>query len=265
MLICILLHFALSPGQAANMVWKVKPCRVYRFMVSTLQSPYRPEQIAIWLRGLSTIAWADGHFDTEEQEMIASLTQTQLAPEANLDSLEPITPQELADSLGDDPKTAENFLRTAVMVAIADGIYSSPEDAVLQQFCTALDCKPVVLEALRLTLPSSEVEARQTAAGVSVDGASLMPPPTNGLKPLRPVKEWLDQMEIHDPSVARFLCKMIPPQCPFERNVTLFGRKVVHIPPLCKLNPLYEQLVGLRFRALSFLADDCGEDVTPYC
>jgi hypothetical protein len=33
---------------------------------------------------------------------------------------------------------------------------------------------------------------------------------------------------------------------------------------LCKLNPLYEQLVGLRFRALSYLADDCGEDVSQY-
>ena len=57
---------------------------------------------------------------------------------------------------------------------------------------------------------------------------------------------------------------MIPSQCPFERDVTLFGKKVVHIPPMCKLNPLYEQLVGLRFRALSHLADDLGEDVTPY-
>lgn len=68
-----------------------------------------------------------------------------------------------------------------------------------------------------------------------------------------------------DPKVARFLCKMIPAQCPFERDVKLFGDKVVHIPPMCKLNPLYEQLVGLRFRAMSYLADDCGEDVTPYC
>ena len=30
------------------------------------------------------------------------------------------------------------------------------------------------------------------------------------------------------------------------------------------LNPLYEQLVGLRFRALSYLADDCDEDVSEY-
>ncbi len=32
-----------------------------------------------------------------------------------------------------------------------------------------------------------------------------------------------------------------------------------------KLNPLYEQLIGLRFRALTFLADVCGEDITGYC
>ncbi|URD53258.1 Mo-dependent nitrogenase C-terminal domain-containing protein [Chroococcidiopsis sp. CCNUC1] len=81
---------------------------------------------------------------------------------------------------------------------------------------------------------------------------------------LHPVRDWLDGLEIHDPKVAHFLCKMIPPQCPFERDIKLFGHKVVHIPPLCKLNPLYEQLVGLRFRALSYLADDCGEDVSEY-
>jgi hypothetical protein len=45
--------------------------------------------------------------------------------------------------------------------------------------------------------------------------------------------------------------------------VVLFKKKLVHIPAMCKLNPLYDQLVGLRFRALSYLADECGEDVTP--
>ncbi|NJN23641.1 MAG: nitrogenase, partial [Acaryochloridaceae cyanobacterium RL_2_7] len=39
---------------------------------------------------------------------------------------------------------------------------------------------------------------------------------------------------------------------------------IVHIPPMCKINPLYEQLVGLRFRSLSFLADECQEDISAY-
>jgi hypothetical protein len=90
-------------------------------------------------------------------------------------------------------------------------------------------------------------------------------PPTDGSKidPLKPAREWLDQLEVHDPRLARFVCKLIPSQCPFERDVVLFKKKLVHIPPMCKINPLYDQLVGLRFRALSYLADDCGEDITP--
>ncbi|MGK7888400.1 MAG: Mo-dependent nitrogenase C-terminal domain-containing protein [Leptolyngbyaceae cyanobacterium] len=237
-------------------------------MVSTVQSPYRPEQIAVWLRGLSTIAWADGHFDPEEQEMIASLTQVQLAPGTPLESLEPITPQALADGLGHDSDAAENFMRTAVMVAIADGVYSASEDALLQQFCKVLGCDPIVLDSLRSTMLSPEGTPDTGAASLTTGVASSLQPPneqSDGVAPLRPVKDWLDHMQVHDPSVARFLCKMIPPQCPFERDIKLFGHKVVHIPPMCKLNPLYEQLVGLRFRALSYLADDCGEDVTPYC
>jgi len=76
------------------------------------------------------------------------------------------------------------------------------------------------------------------------------------------LRQWLEAIEIHDPKVARLLCKLIPAQCPFERNIKLFSHTVFHIPPLCKLNPLYEQVVSLRFRSLSYLADECGEDVT---
>jgi Mo-dependent nitrogenase C-terminus len=82
---------------------------------------------------------------------------------------------------------------------------------------------------------------------------------------LQPVRQWLDSIEIHNPKLAHSLCKLIPSQCPFERDITLFGRKLFHIPPMCKLNPLYEQVVFLRFRALCYLADVCGEDVTAYC
>jgi tellurite resistance protein len=214
---------------------------------------YSSEQVAIWLRGLLTIAWADGNFDPQEQELIGSITKDELAPSIDWQTLETITPGELAASFGKGTPIAENFLRTAFMVAIADGIYSPSEDEVLHQFCQALELSENLLTALRQTLE------HQTAP--SNPGTSLQPPSNSALSPVR---DWLDGLEIHDPRVARFLCKMIPAQCPFERDVTLFGRKIVHIPPMCKINPLYEQLVGLRFRALSYLADDCGEDITPY-
>ena len=60
---------------------------------------------------------------------------------------------------------------------------------------------------------------------------------------------------MHDPRLARFVCKLIPSQCPFERDVVLFKKKLVHIPPMCKINPLYDQLVALRLRCLTFLAE----------
>ncbi|MGL4376842.1 MAG: Mo-dependent nitrogenase C-terminal domain-containing protein, partial [Microcoleaceae cyanobacterium] len=44
----------------------------------------------------------------------------------------------------------------------------------------------------------------------------------------------------------------------------LFSRKVAYIPPLCKFNPFYEEFVTLRFRALCYLADDCGEDISEF-
>ncbi len=82
---------------------------------------------------------------------------------------------------------------------------------------------------------------------------------------VQPVRKWLDGIAVGDRQVARWLCQLIPAQCPFERDIKLCGHHLFHIPPMCKLNPVYEELVGLRFRSLSFLADVCGEDVTPYC
>jgi tellurite resistance protein len=222
-------------------------------MKSVVQSPYSSEQIAAWLRGLLTIAWADGNFDSQEQQLITSITQEELAPGINLDSLEVIAPEELAKVLGKGTPAAENFLRTAVMVAIADGTYSPSEDQVLHQLCEALGQPKDILVALRQTLEKQEQQAIAPIAPKAAIADTL-----------NPLRDWLDALDIQDPRLARFLCKMIPSQCPFERDVTLFKHKIVHIPPLCKINPLYEQMVGLRFRALSYLADKCGEDVTPY-
>lgn len=86
-----------------------------------------------------------------------------------------------------------------------------------------------------------------------------------GIKLLHPVRQWLESIEVYNPKIAQLLCKMIPARCPFEREIKLFDRTIFRIPPLCKLNPLYEQLVSLRFRCLSYLADECGADITLYC
>jgi len=235
-------------------------------MKSIAQSSDTNQQISAWLRGLLTIAWADGDFSSEEKDFITQLTQEDLDPRTQLDALEIISPEELAIAFGEDPKAAENFLRTGVLVAIADGVYSASEAEILEKFRSALGLETEVLKSLELTLCCKHTEDEIVAS--SSGSAELIshhhhhsPPPPNLLNP---IKDWLDKMDIEDPRVAKFICKMVPPQCPFERDIKLFGQKIVHIPPLCKINPLYDELVGLRFRALTYLADDCQEDVSKY-
>jgi hypothetical protein len=80
---------------------------------------------------------------------------------------------------------------------------------------------------------------------------------------LHPIRQRLESIEISDPLTAHSLCKIIPARCPFERQIKLFDYTLVRIPPLCKLNPFYDQIVNLRFKSLIYLAD-CGEDVTLY-
>ncbi|MEA5448094.1 Mo-dependent nitrogenase C-terminal domain-containing protein [Leptolyngbya sp. CCNP1308] len=91
----------------------------------------------------------------------------------------------------------------------------------------------------------------------------LAPPQPPGIGLLTPLRRWINGIEVTNRRFAHLICRLIPCCCPFERDLSLLGR-TIHIPALCKLNPVYDELVGLRFRALSYLADRCGEDVTPY-
>lgn len=79
------------------------------------------------------------------------------------------------------------------------------------------------------------------------------------------LRQWLNHYPIRNAAQAHLICRLIPVQCPFARDIYCGGHLLVRIPPLCKLNPLYAEVVGLRFRALCYLADECGEDVRCYC
>ena len=54
--------------------------------------------------------------------------------------------------------------------------------------------------------------------------------------------------------LAKLVCHLIPASCPFARDILFFGHSL-HIPPLCKLNPLYNYFMNWRWQALTFLAD----------
>ncbi|MBF2000764.1 MAG: Mo-dependent nitrogenase C-terminal domain-containing protein [Synechococcales cyanobacterium M58_A2018_015] len=82
---------------------------------------------------------------------------------------------------------------------------------------------------------------------------------------LHPIDDWLESIEIRSSHQARWFCRVIPARCPFARDVKLFNHTLFHIPPLCKLNPFYEQLMQLRLKALTYLVDEYREDITMYC
>jgi hypothetical protein len=89
--------------------------------------------------------------------------------------------------------------------------------------------------------------------------------PSSEWDPLTPLRRYLDGLPINNLYFAHRLCQLIPAQCPFERDIKWGDRVVCHIPALCKFNPLYQELMMLRFRALCYLVDECGQDVKRYC
>jgi len=73
---------------------------------------------------------------------------------------------------------------------------------------------------------------------------------------LASIKHWLDVLDPHDPLVAKFIVHMIVGQSPFERDIRIFGCRIVQISPMIQLPPLSEQLVALCLRCLSKLSHE---------
>jgi len=81
--------------------------------------------------------------------------------------------------------------------------------------------------------------------------------------PLQLIKEKIETIDINHKETAKKIVNLIPNQCPFAREIKIFNFLLFKIPPLCKLNPFYDDLMMLRFRALCFL-EEIGEDISPY-
>jgi hypothetical protein len=76
------------------------------------------------------------------------------------------------------------------------------------------------------------------------------------------VRKWLDSIQICNPIAAQFICKLVPARCPFERTIYFFNCFMIHIPPLCHFNPIYQQLISLRLRALTYLFEVEEENIS---
>ncbi len=81
--------------------------------------------------------------------------------------------------------------------------------------------------------------------------------------PFKLIKQKIETIDINHRETAKKIVNLIPNQCPFAREIKIFNFLLFKIPPLCKLNPFYEDLMMLRFRALCFL-EEIGEDISPY-
>ena len=200
-----------------------------------LNVAFADEARSTWLAALHQLALVDGDFDPEEQRQLAEQLYDDRplqdfdwnhCPSLDLDAIRRVF------SL--DPNSAEQVLRSAVVVALADGNLSQSELDLLQTWDEALGLNCELIHSL--------------------DPCSAWI--TKPWKPLDPLKQWLDELDPGDVRLSSFLVHLIPSQCPFERDIILFGHKLVHIPPMCKINPLYDQMVALRFRCLGHLSVD---------
>jgi tellurite resistance protein len=217
-------------------------------MTITLSPTALEAQRRLWLAALHHLALADGDFSPEEERLLEIELARDL-PGVSLDDLHLPGNEALVHRFGVGTPMAEEFLRTAMLVALADGHISAKELTWLRRWSLALGVGEEVLADLDDAASSSTVtEAGVEAEGIHCD-TEANPTVLDG------VRRWLDGIDPGDPTIARFLVRLIPAQCPFERDVTLFGHKLVHIPPMCQINPLYEQLVGIRFRCLCRLEE----------
>jgi hypothetical protein len=132
------------------------------------------------------------------------------------------------------------------------------------------DSRPIIKNYYRGIMSISEYTIKQFILSTWYDHSSqsLNNSPLSKIQSwdlLLPLRQWIDRFEVKNASLAHRLCHVIPAQCPFARTLHFRDRVLLTIPPLCKVNPLYEELMSLRFRALCYLADNCGEDISQYC
>lgn len=203
----------------------------------------------LWLAALHQLALADGDFSPAEKRLLEEELTRDL-PGLSLDDLHHPGAAALVHRFGVGTPLGEEFLQSAVLVALTDGHVSAMELEWLRQWSEILQVGQEIIDEL-LRVPAGRVGTIDVRCDTDLHPAAL-----DG------VRRWVDGIEPSDPAVARFLVRLIPAQCPFERDVKLFGWKVVHIPPMCKINPLYDQLVALRFRCLCRL-EESGDSAVP--
>lgn len=106
-----------------------------------------PELVPFGLRAMKTVATADGSFSDSERHLLAT-AQSVFGTDVDVDSLETITPEELAGRLT-DPAMRRQIVRGMVVLSLVDGEASPAETATVDAFARALGVDSRDLVALR--------------------------------------------------------------------------------------------------------------------
>lgn len=114
-----------------------------------MEIPKPPPEIArAGLRALKTVALADGEFRPIERELIDAVMEHVLGVDVDLDALEPITPEELADLVEPQP-FRERIVRGCAMLTLIDGDADDDERDFVTRAGKACGVKDKTLKAIK--------------------------------------------------------------------------------------------------------------------
>jgi tellurite resistance protein len=114
-----------------------------------LNVAFEAEARSTWLAALHQLALVDGDFDPEEQRQLAEQLNDD-CPLQDFDWKHWRAPDldEISRLFSSDPNSGEQFLRSAVVVALADGHLSQSELDLLQTWAEALGLKSELISSL---------------------------------------------------------------------------------------------------------------------
>lgn len=117
-----------------------------------------PSFVPYGLRAMKMIATASGHLDEAERRLLET-AQRVYGTDVDLETLPPITPEELADAIT-DPSLRRQLVRGMVVLSLVDGEASPAEVALVDRFAGALGVQSPDLGALRHLADEHLVRAR---------------------------------------------------------------------------------------------------------
>lgn len=105
-----------------------------------------PDRVPFGMRAMKTVALADGEFDPTERALMEA-AQKLFRVEIDIDTLDPITPEQLAAEIT-DPHLRWQLCHGMIVMALADGEASTPEFEEVRAFADALEVDSESFETL---------------------------------------------------------------------------------------------------------------------